>query len=64
MPGAVRYQLHSGSSPTLHNLVDLDLGAGLAIDAAAPRGTYYVRLIAVGACGASAPSPETTVVVP
>jgi len=62
--GAVRYQLQAGSSPTLSNLVDLDVGAGLAIDAAAPRGTYYVRLIAVGACGASAPSPETTVVVP
>jgi predicted phage tail protein len=60
------YVLEAGSSPGLANLARLDLGQpGTTFTATnVVSGTYYVRVKAMNACGASHPSNEIVVVVP
>jgi hypothetical protein len=62
--GATGYVLEAGSSSGSSNLVSVDTGtASTTFNAAAPAGTYYVRVRARNSCGTSGPSNETVVVV-
>ncbi len=59
------YTVVAGSTPGAADIVVFSTGTtatGLA--APAPRGTYYVRVIATNPCGQSGASNEVTVVVP
>lgn len=59
------YTVVAGSAPGAADIVVFSTGTtatGLA--APAPRGTYYVRVIATNACGQSGASNEVAVVVP
>jgi hypothetical protein len=56
--GATSYVLEAGSAPGLSNLLVSDQGAATSLSAVAGNGTYYIRLRAKNACGASAPSNE------
>ena len=59
------YTIVAGSTPGASDILVYPTGTtatGLA--APAPRGTYYVRVIATNACGQSGASNEVTVVVP
>ena len=58
---ATGYQLEAGSAPGLANLVVTGLGNVTTFAATAPPGTYYTRLRALNACGASAASVEVPV---
>lgn len=60
---ATTYVLEAGSGPGLADIVSLSTGSLPALNASAPPGTYYVRVRARNACGASAPSDEIVVVV-
>jgi len=61
-----RYLIRAGSAPRLSNLAQLDTGsaATTAVVGGVPPGTYYVRVHAVNALGASVASNEVVVVVP
>lgn len=61
--GASSYVLEAGSTPGSNNLFASDLGNVTTLGASAVPGTYYVRVRAVNACGASPPSTEIVVVV-
>lgn len=61
--GATGYALEAGSSPGAANLLVLPV-AGVSFSATAPPGTYFVRVRALSACGASQPSNEVTVSIP
>ncbi len=55
----------AGSAPGLADLAALDTTPAVtSLSVAAPPGTYYVRVIALNACGGSPASNETMVVVP
>jgi hypothetical protein len=58
------YSIEVGSAPGLSDLLIFDAGSRLTFAGKAPRGTYFVRVRARNACGASAPSVEQIVVVP
>jgi hypothetical protein len=60
--GATSHVFEAGSAPTQANLLVTQVN-GTSISAAAPSGTYYVRTRGRNACGTSAPSADTTVVV-
>lgn len=61
---AVRYVLEAGSTAGLTNLARLVLPAAQTTFATdAPAGTYFVRVRAENACGASAPSSEVWLTV-
>jgi hypothetical protein len=63
--GATSYVLQAGVSPGLSNAFNSNVGPGTSLNATAVLGTYFVRVIAVGACGFSPPtSPDMTVTVP
>lgn len=63
-PAATLYQLHAGSAPGLSDIAIITVPADPKLfTAAAPPGTYYVRLFALNSLGASAASNEVTVVV-
>jgi probable HAF family extracellular repeat protein len=63
--GATSYVLQAGLSPGLSNAFNANVGLTTALNASAPPGTYFVRVIAVGACGSSAPtSPDLTITIP
>jgi predicted phage tail protein len=57
-PNATSYVLDVGSASGQSNLLSANVGAGTGYAAAGPAGTYYTRLRAVNACGASGPSQE------
>lgn len=58
------YSIEVGSATGLSNLFNAPLGALNAITVQAPAGTFFVRLRAQNACGASGPSLEQRIVVP
>lgn len=55
------YVIEAGSGPGLSNLGVVDVGHVTTFTTAVPSGTYYVRVRAVNARGASAPSNQVTV---
>jgi Fibronectin type III domain len=58
------YQIEAGSGPSLADLARITVGATpTTFSANASPGTYYVRVRALTACGASAPSPEVGILV-
>jgi hypothetical protein len=58
------FRLEAGSGSGLANLAAVSLaGSATVFDVQAPPGTYHVRLRALNACGASAPSAEVIVTV-
>lgn len=63
---ATSYIIEAGSAPGLSNLAVVNTGnANTTVGfGAVPAGTYYVRLRAVNALGASIVSNERTVIVP
>lgn len=66
-PGATSYLLEGGSATGLANLANFNVGGRTTFTADVPGGTYFTRVRAVNACGASAPSNEasfTTCVAP
>lgn len=64
-PAPVGYTLRVGSAPGLSNILIYPTGsAATALAAAAPPGTYYVRVVATNACGASVESNAIVVSVP
>lgn len=58
-----QYLLLAGSSRGQSNLAQVSTGARLALTANVPRGTYYIRVVAVNAAGSSAASNEVVVTV-
>ena len=58
---ATGYVLEAGSAPGLSNLATLNVGNVTAFTTAVAPGTYYVRVRAVNARGASPPSNEVVV---
>jgi glucose/arabinose dehydrogenase len=65
--GATSYRLRVGTAPGLANLADIDVGVATALAvplAGIAPGTYYIRVAAVSACGAGAPSNEVALTVP
>lgn len=65
--GATSYRLRAGTAPGASNVVDTDVGAVTSVGvplAGVPAGTYYVRVVAVSACGIGAPSNEVALTVP
>ncbi|HUU35984.1 MAG TPA: hypothetical protein VMW48_18090 [Vicinamibacterales bacterium] len=59
------YQLQAGTASGVSNIGVVALsGATTAAAGAVPPGPYFLRVIAVNACGASAASTEASVVVP
>jgi hypothetical protein len=62
---AESFVIEAGLSPGQSNVVTFDTGVlDTAFSAPAPAGTYYVRIRARNAFGASAPSNEVQIVVP
>jgi glucose/arabinose dehydrogenase len=60
-PAATGYVLEAGTAPSLANLLATPLGNVSSFTATAGAGTYYTRLRAVNACGASPPSAEVPI---
>jgi predicted phage tail protein len=60
----ITYSVHAGSGPGQSNLAVFSVGTATSVQATAPPGTYFVRIVANNACGASGPSNEVIVVVP
>jgi enediyne biosynthesis protein E4 len=58
------YLLEVGSAPGITNLAAFLLGPATTLNAAAPPGTYYVRVRARNAAGAGSASNEVVVTVP
>ncbi len=63
-PGFVtNYKLLVGTQAGISNILTTDVGGITALGAAAGPGTYHVRVVAEGICGASAPSGDLPVVI-
>ena len=60
---ATGYVVQAGSASGLSNIAVLNVGAATTLSAIAPPGTYFVRVIAVNAAGASAASAEIIITV-
>jgi hypothetical protein len=60
---AAGYVIEAGSVPGAPNVAIITLDA-TRVSVSAPPGRYFVRLRAMGQCGASEPSPEVVIVVP
>ncbi len=64
--GATSYRLQAGTAPGLSNVLDTDLGlvSSLSVPiSGVPARTYYLRVVAVSACGLGT-SNEVALVVP
>lgn len=61
--GSSGYRLEAGMSPAAVDVGVLDLGAVTAFSAAAPPGTFFVRVRALSPCGTSGPSNEVVATV-
>lgn len=57
------YEIEAGSAAGLSNLAVLSTGLTRSLSASAPNGTYYVRVRARNAAGASPPSNEVVVII-
>lgn len=57
------YVVEAGTTPGVPNVAIITLDA-TSVSVSAPPGRYFVRLRAMGVCGASEPSPEVVIVVP
>lgn len=62
-PGATSYVLEGGTASGLANALVSDLGNVTHLQGPVPAGTYYARVRAVGALGASAPSNEVAITI-
>jgi hypothetical protein len=63
----VSYRLRVGTAPGLSNLLDTDVGGLTALQANAaglPPAQYFVRVVAVNACGLSGESNEVSIPIP
>jgi hypothetical protein len=60
---AVGYAVQAGSAPGLTNIAVINVGSGTTLNASAPPGNYYVRVVALNGFGGSAPSNEVLVTV-
>lgn len=58
--GATSYVLEAGNATGLANLVNTNIGATTALATVGPPGTFFTRVRAVNACGASVPSNEVS----
>ena len=63
-PGAVSYLIEAGTAPGASNAAVHPLVQTSIVAPGVPSGVYYVRVRAIGAGGASAPSAEVVIVVP
>lgn len=62
---ATAYRIEAGSAAGAANLAVLDRAStATSFSTPAPRGTYFVRVRALNACGVSVPTEDATVVVP
>ena len=55
------YRLDVGSTSGTSNLVSAPLSLSRSFSSPAPAGRYFIRVLAIGPCGASAPSNEVVV---
>lgn len=62
MPGATAYRIEVGSGPGASNLLVTNVNTTI-VSAAAPPGTYYVRVRGIGACGTGAATNEVVIPV-
>jgi hypothetical protein len=65
--GATVYRLQAGTGSGLANAFDGDVGGGTSQQfnvSGVPAGTYFVRISARNACGASGPSNEVAITLP
>jgi predicted phage tail protein len=60
---ATGYVVQAGSSPGASDVAVINVGNATTLAANAPPATYYVRVLALNAAGASAPSPDVVVTV-
>lgn len=57
------YALLVGTASGLINVGTIPVGLATTLASPAPPGTYFVRVVATNTCGASAPSPEVSLVM-
>jgi hypothetical protein len=62
--GATSYEVQVGSAPGQSNLLTINVGNITNLPAFGPPGTYFVRIVAINACGRSGASNEVTIVLP
>lgn len=55
------YEIHAGSAPGLSDLAIVPLTATTLVASGVADGTYFVRVVAIDAVGASAPTPDVRV---
>ena len=63
-PAPTGYVVEAGSTPGGREIATLNFDSDTTtIGGAVPNGTYFLRVVAVNACGASSPAPEVSVTV-
>jgi len=63
VPGAVSYRFEAGSGPLQRNLASVSTPSTTLVAGGVPPGTYFVRVIALGATGESLRPDEVVVIV-
>jgi hypothetical protein len=63
VPGALGYRFEAGSGPLQRDLASVSTPSTSLVAGGVPPGTYYVRVIAVGASGESLRPDEVVVIV-